>query len=472
MAAAGPRLATRAAPLIRSAGLLVWLAIALVVGALAAIAATGLQPPLSYLIIPGLAVIVGLTVLAYGAPAGTTVAAFFFLAVVRSEPAPSDIIFGILILTAIIGGRKLVIRVPAAAGIALVLWCFVSILSIANAIDVVRAMRFEAISLYLIAVAIYIAAIADDGQLLRRCMRAYIWASILSAVLAIGALKVPGFPAASLFLFDPSRAMALFKDPNVFGPFLVPAAAILVEELVRPRLLGWRTGWVLLAFAVVATGNLLSFSRAGWLNLAVACLVVAGIYAVRRRGFGRAVKIVLVLVACTAVGFVFLAATGSLGFLQERSKLQTYDNDRFANQASGLSVSTRHVFGYGPGQVEDVLPLSSHSLPVRLLVEQGILGGVLFAIVLGATLVAAFGWVARDGDLHGIGSAAMLASLLGLLANSPFIDTLHWRHLWLVLALIWAGSKLPSSTSPDAQQWSRAVPPLRPAPVAPHGGGR
>ena len=28
---------------------------------------------------------------------------------------------------------------------------------------------------------------------------------------------------------------------------------------------------------------------------------------------------------------------------------------------------------------------------------------------------------------------------VGLLANSLFVDTLHWRHLWLVAALIWAG---------------------------------
>ena len=75
-------------------------------------------------------------------------------------------------------------------------------------------------------------------------MLAYIWSAIVSAVLAIGALKVPGSRRVPLLLYDPSRAMALFKDPNVFGPYLVPAAAILAEELIRPRLLGWRTpGW-------------------------------------------------------------------------------------------------------------------------------------------------------------------------------------------------------------------------------------
>ena len=82
----------------------------------------------------------------------------------------------------------------------------------------------------------------------------------MSAVLAIGALKVPGFPARTILLYDPSRAMALFKDPNVFGPYLVPAAAILAEELIRPRLLGWRTWTVFGAFCLVVTGNVFAFS--------------------------------------------------------------------------------------------------------------------------------------------------------------------------------------------------------------------
>ena len=43
-------------------------------------------------------------------------------------------------------------------------------------------------------------------------------------------------------------------------------------------------------------------------------------------------------------------------------------------------------------------------------------------------------------DAHGVGSAAMLGAWCGLLANSAFVDTLHWRHLWLVAALIWVAA--------------------------------
>jgi hypothetical protein len=49
------------------------------------------------------------------------------------------------------------------------------------------------------------------------------------------------------------------------------------------------------------------------------------------------------------------------------------------------------------------------------------------------------GNAAAGRDTYGIGSAALLAAWCGLVVNSFVIDTLHWRHLWIVAALIWAG---------------------------------
>ena len=48
--------------------------------------------------------------------------------------------------------------------------------------------------------------------------------------------------------------------------------------------------------------------------------------------------------------------------------------------------------------------------------------------------------VALGRDTYGIGSAPLLAAWCGLLANSFVVDTLHWRHLWLLAGLIWAGT--------------------------------
>ena len=41
-----------------------------------------------------------------------------------------------------------------------------------------------------------------------------------------------------------------------------------------------------------------------------------------------------------------------------------------------------------------------------------------------------------------IGSAALLGAWCGLLFNSGVVDTLHWRHRWVVLGLIWAAAMI------------------------------
>jgi ABC-type xylose transport system permease subunit len=74
---------------------------------------------------------------------------------------------------------------------------------------------------------------------------------------------------------------------------------------------------------------------------------------------------------------------------------------------------------------------------------------VLGFIVLVGLLYGTFGMALRNAfagrDTYGIGSAALLASWCGILANSTFVDTLHWRHLWLVAGLIWTARQTSSS---------------------------
>jgi hypothetical protein len=135
-----------------------------------------------------------------------------------------------------------------------------------------------------------------------------------------------------------------------------------------------------------------------------------------------------------------VVVTGSLGFLKQRAHLQSYDTSRFAAQERGLHVGFEHIFGIGPGQFEAISPVASHSLYVRALSEQGVLGLLVIVILVVGTMSFALASVLRGRDTYGISAAALLAAWCGLVANSFFVDTLHWRHLWLVAALIWAGA--------------------------------
>ena len=102
----------------------------------------------------------------------------------------------------------------------------------------------------------------------------------------------------------------------------------------------------------------------------------------------------------------------------------------------------RHLFGFGPGQTEVLRPLSSHSTIVRAAFEQGFLGLAMLVLVLLGTLVCAIRLARHTVEVNGVGTGALLGIWLGQVVNSFFIDTLHWRHLWVWAALIWCSYSL------------------------------
>jgi hypothetical protein len=406
-------------------------------------------PPLAASLAPAaLLVCIALVALAYLRPSVVVIAAFALSAIVRVEPAPTDLLLVIVAGVSLISGR-LSIRLPPSVAIALPMLLVVDILSAVNAGSTGRAISYVSISIYLALTAVWLTGAFADATIARRALKAYVIAATVAALVTVMVLELH-LPGYSSLVYGDSRAQGLFKDPNVFGPYLVPAAAIVLEEIGRPRLLGWRPRRLFLVFAILGAGVIFAYSRAGWLNFAIAAATVIVITSGRRGGLRAATRAGAAALGCTLVGFALLAATGSLTFFSERSKLEAYDAGRFANQATGLANASVHVLGYGPGQAEETLALSTHSTYVRAAYEQGYLGLAALTALLAATLGVAIRSALRDRDLHGLGSAAMLGALLGGLVNSAFVDTTHWRHLWMVFALIWAMAAIPAgAASPD-----------------------
>jgi len=58
----------------------------------------------------------------------------------------------------------------------------------------------------------------------------------------------------------------------------------------------------------------------------------------------------------------------------------------------------------------------------------------LIAVLMMGTFYRALAEVDKP---YGLSAKVLLACLAGLALNSLVIDTLHWRHLWLILALAW-----------------------------------
>jgi O-antigen ligase len=276
---------------------------------------------------------------------------------------------------------------------------------------------------------------------MRLVIGAYIAGAVVTAGLSVlAAIGVP-FPGHASLIGESVRAQGLFKDPNVFGPFLVPAALILLEEALRPRLLGLRRTTCVAALGVLVLGVIFAYSRAGWLNFVVALVVMLAVMAARDDATPHVAGLLAIVLALSGLAIAAIGASGSEAILRERAQTQRYDTERFDAQRSGVKLAQEHPLGIGPGQFEVVSPISSHSIYVRVMAEQGLIGLAALVLLLGGTLLIAARNAVAGRDAHGVGSAALLGAWCGLLANSAFVDTLHWRHLWLLAALVWVASR-------------------------------
>lgn len=388
----------------------------------------------------GLGGMVALTLARYEAAVAL---GFLLLGVVRIEPAPSDGVFAVVMAVGLVTGRFDIGRVPLTVFALVGALIGLNLISAVEAVDPAVAGRYFAITLYLGVFSIWFTGYLRTERRARLVVVSYIVGAVLVAVPSTLALFAP-VPGSDLLLtIDGLRAQGLFKDPNVFGPFLIPPTLFLLEELMRPRLLRFRTSTKALMFLALVLGILFSYSRAAWANLVIAIGVMLVVMALRRGGGRRAAMILVLITLTCAVVFATIALTGSVGFLQERASLQSYDVDRFGAQATGVELAQRYPFGIGPGQFDVVSPVSTHSTYVRVLAEQGVLGlFTVLALVL-VTLVLAARNAVLGRDTYGIGSAALLGIWVGLVVNSFVVDTLHWRHLWVVAAMIWAGAMRP-----------------------------
>jgi O-antigen ligase len=422
----------------RSAGAVVGAGLLVVLGASIGFA-LGTHPVSAPLLVAAGVGLVGVALLAVVRYELAFALAVFLLPIVRKEPAPVDGVLAVVIAVAAVTGRMRLDRVPLSMAALSGLFIALYAISAMDAIDVPRALSWLSVTIYLVVFAAWTCCFIDRERRARRLVKLYIFVSVLWAIIGSAALFV-SFPGSADMLFAGERVQGLFKDPNVYGPFLVPAALFLAHECLSPRLLRMNLLTKVVCFLIVCAGILFSYSRAAWLNLVVGILVMTVVFGLRRGGGRRALGLLLVIIAALGTLGWTIAVSHSLTFFEERARFQSYDTQRFGAQRLGLELAQSHPLGIGPGQFEVYSPVSAHSTYVRSLAEQGILGAaVLFALLFGTLLLAGRNAV-LGRDTYGIGSTALLAAWCGVLANSVVVDTIHWRHLWLLAGLVWAGT--------------------------------
>jgi O-antigen ligase len=354
------------------------------------------------------------------------------------EPAPTDLLFVALFLVFLASRsvRKPIDLNPVLS-LGLLLFVLGHLVSLFAFRNLARAIIFGGVTAYLLVFWYVIVALVENyGATAVRLIRlAFLFAAV-SAV-TIG-LLVPYFPSLVdlLGLRDTlgPRAQGAFKDPNVYSPFLCAAFMLVLNDLVTRRL-SLRSIALLGLFAV---GIQSAFSRGAYVNLAVALATFVALHVVlvhRRQWLIRGVTTCVVLVAVvTPVVLLYIEAKGLDEFFYGRLQMQSYDDSRFSAQILALLTLGESPLGVGPGQSDIVLPISPHNLYLRVATENGILGIIGWLLFLLTTFWICLEGVARRGPFRDVYTAC-LAIIMGIVVNSLVIDSLHWRHLFLFLAL-------------------------------------
>lgn len=192
--------------------------------------------------------------------------------IVFTEPAPVDaLLAGLTVLLPLVG----LVAVTPALSAYIALWTIAGACGLIAATlsrDVAASSVFTSVSLYLYVASFMLAAFVARAPV-RHCrllLTGWLVAALLAAAAGLAGYFNVLAGAHELFTkFE--RASGPFKDPNVFGPFLVaPFIYALHLLLGRPLTRGLLP---LAAMGVLALGVLLSFSRGAWINLVVATAI-------------------------------------------------------------------------------------------------------------------------------------------------------------------------------------------------------
>ena len=182
-------------------------------------------------------------------------------ALVFIEPSPYEIASLTAIVIFAVGGLSVhVALLPFAI---LLILINIGYTASANALlDQKNVLIWIVTSWYLAVTAMFFAAMLGTNTQARLAalMRGCMIAGVIAAAAGVAAYfrLIPG--SAELLLYD--RARGTFKDPNVFGAFLVLPALLALQMVIAGRFARAARGMLLLALFTVAI--LLSFSRAAW----------------------------------------------------------------------------------------------------------------------------------------------------------------------------------------------------------------
>ncbi len=357
------------------------------------------------------------------------------------EPSPYEVMFIPALLALMLAGMRFrAEHIPLV--LLLILFNVGGLIALTQVLGTEETITYVIISVFMAASAIFWAVCLSENTLERFAWlrSGYMLAALLASTMAIiGYFDIGG--TRDLFTLY-NRAKGTFKDPNVFGPFLILPAMLLLQDLLAGRSI--RILRTLLPLVLIFIGLFLSFSRAAWAHLVLSSVVMVIFLLLTSPSPRLRLRVIVITVACGLVLALSLAALLAVPavrdvFVQRASLSQDYDvseGGRFDSQAASLPVLLESPMGLGPHQFSKVFKSDPHNVYLNAFAAYSWLGGLSYA-----TLVI-LSWICGLRALFKASPyqrplGAVLATFLVLTLEGFIIDTDHWRHFFLLLGVTW-----------------------------------
>ncbi len=355
------------------------------------------------------------------------------------EPSPHDGLM-IILLAMCVAARVPFDRKLIPLMLLLIVWLIGGFFSVIPVLDQKQTLQYVATSAYLVLAAIMFACLFCDGNLVRLTIlrRAY----IIAALIATAAGYVGFFhlaPGSDIFLFN-DRVSATFKDPNVYGPFLIFPLLLLLIGLMTQGMRFFSLAIMTFLFG----GLVLSFSRGAWVHFAVSAAVAVLLLFLAAPEPRMRRRILLFSVAALVAMVLFVIALLLIPtvhdlFLERAKVIQPYDvgpGGRFWEQKLALSVILDHPNGLGPFEFFRQFGTQQHDVYMQGFLVYGWVGGMAYFTVVMVTLVIGLRTtlIAAPWQAYLI---AAYAAFVGEAFEGFIVDTDHWRHFFLLLGLVW-----------------------------------
>jgi hypothetical protein len=371
------------------------------------------------------------------------------------EPSPHDLMMAPLLLVCLVADVRFE-RFAVPLLLLLLIWNIGGLLSLMNIAADFKAIQYSATSIYLsIAALMFACLLARNTQARVNVLAsAYIAAAFIAAVTGImGYFNLPHGARELFTLYE--RADGMFKDPNVFGPYLIwPALFISARMLaVRIRL------WDCLLLCVIVGGLFLSFSRGAWMHFAVSAAVMLVLMFLTAPSESSRIRLIAIAAAGLFLLLGMIVVLLSIDnvrelFLNRANAINPYDvgqGGRFRLQELALGVLLEAPNGMGPFEFAREFGLQQHNVYLQGFLVYGWVGGISYILMLLVTLFVGLRSALRATPWQ-FAAITAIATFIGEVGEGMVIDTDHWRHFFLLLGMVWG---LATANQHYASRYSR-----------------